>query len=165
MYAGFNGANASMAKAPRVFSRISLVPASLETPTQTAKNATMTKTYVFTFRSSSSVPEVGRVFVRFGRVMKSWMVPIGQIHPQGALPIMMRMMSIAPNVKNGKIPVENSRIIVSKDPAMTPKGASSGAKMGSVGKLFQIDNHSACTLGMRNQASNMYPLIPMKAII
>lgn len=148
MYAGFRGANASSAKGPRAFSRISPVPVSLATPTHTAKNATMTKMYDFTFRSSSSVPGVGRVFVRFGRVAKSWMVPIGQSHPQGALPIMMRMMSIAPSVKNGKMPVENSRSNVSKDPAMTPKGASRGAKMGSVGKLVQIDSQNACTLGI-----------------
>ena len=55
----------------------------------------------------------------------------------------MVMISIAPRVKKGKIPVENSRIIVSNEPAITPKDGSSGAKMGNVGKFCQMDSQKA----------------------
>jgi hypothetical protein len=165
MYAGFRGPNASFAKIVRVASSESAVPVARANPTQTAKKATTTKTYALTRLSSFSVLGAGRVLVLFGSVTKSWIVPIGQTQAQGARPMTTSMINIAPIVKNGKIPVENSRIKVSNDPAIAPKGASRGARIGIEGRLFHMDIQNAWTLGILNHASSMYPLTPMKNII
>ena len=96
-----------MAKPASAASSVSAVPVARAIPIQIARPTTMTKMYNLTFLSSFSVDGDGRIFVLLGIVTKSWIVPIGQIHPQGARPTKIRIIIIAPSVKNGNMPVVN----------------------------------------------------------